>query len=643
MAIYRSGTASLDAAGKMIGEATDWKQALSLIRIGATVIFLSGSKPVFGSIAEIISDTEINLIGTAGQTAASGDYVILLSDSLTVDGLAQDIAETLRYYQSKETAVEGIVADIEAYLKQAEDSAAIAVTKSSEASASADAAKVSETNAGNKSTDAAASAAEAKKSETNAKSSENYAYDYSEKAKLSEGNAAASAQVAQEGAATVSNKANKGVNSDITQLRGLVSDGSTWLAEADLSAGDGEKGINLISNNSVGVSFGTESINGGASVFHNFTKGAGGSNAKNKAIIGGYGSRPFNGQKYSAHSNAAIHFLQDGDASSSNEGGWMRLLVTPRGKTIASRFAPFVLSNNGDLYIGKDVHPESFDGSVYQKNFTDYNGRGLKQVINNVNEIQLLSGVTSGTSCSGNIRFNACGGSPLNPGPVQANSTLYFSMGGYDGSQWASAAALIQISAPGTWSSTSRPCEITFATTAGDSTQRYNRWVIQNDGHFAPAYDNNLSIGWSQKRVSAIYAVNGTIQTSDARLKSEVRDFTEAELSAACALSKEIGFWKWKEKIEAEGDSARSHVGMTVQRAIEVMESFGLDPMSYGFICHDTWEASTEINEFDSEGNGIESYTPAGDRYSFRYEQLNLFIARGFEKRLSDIEAMMNK
>lgn len=643
MAIYRSGTASLDAAGKMIGTGTEWKQALSLIRTGATVIFLSGSKPVFGSIAEIISDTEINLIGTAGQTAASGDYVILLSDSLTVDGLAQDIAETLRYYQSKETAVEGIVADIEAYLKQAEDSAAIAVTKSSEALASADAAKISETNAGQKATDAAASAVLAKQSETNAKSSENYAYDYSEKAKLSEGKAAASAQVAQEGAATVSNKANKGENNDITKLKGLVADGSTWLEEANLSSGDGEKGINLTSNNPIGVSFGTESINGGASVFHNFTKGVGGANTKDKAIIGGYGSRPWDGINYTAHSNAAIHFVQDGDTTTTNHGGWLRLLVTPKGKTVNNRYSPFILSNNGDTIIGKDVPLHGFNGAAFQANFSDFEGRGLKQVVNNVNELQLLTGITQGSSCSGNIRFNACGGSPLNPGPLQANSSMYFSMAGFDGSAWVSAGAIMQMSAPTSWSTTNRGCEITFGTTANGTVTRYNRWVIQNDGHFAPAFDNNLSIGWAQKRVSAVYAVNGTIQTSDGRLKTDVREFSEAEVAAACALSKEIGFWKWREKVAIEGDQARSHVGMTVQRAIEVMESFGLDPMSYGFICYDSWDESTEVNEFDSDGNGIENKLPAGDRYSFRYEQLNLFIARGFEKRLSDIEQMLNK
>lgn len=293
--------------------------------------------------------------------------------------------------------------------------------------------------------------------------------------------------------------------------------------------------------------------------------------------------------------------------------------------------------------IGKDVPFGAFNGASFLYNFTDYDGRGLKQVVNNVNEIQLVSGVTSGVNCSGNFRFNACGGSPLNPGPVQAGSSVFLSLSGFDGSSWASAAAAVQISALTTWSPTSKPCELTFSSTPNGSTTRYNRWVIQNDGHFAPAFDNTNSIGWSQKRVTAVYATNGTIQTSDARLKTEVRDFTENELKAACAISKEIGFWKWKEKVKSEGEKARSHAGMTVQRAIEIMESFNLDPMSYGFICYDEWDAGEQVTHFDSDGAEVIEKYDSGDRYSFRYDQLNLFIAKGFEARLSAIEEMMEK
>ena len=104
MALYRRGTASMDADGTVHGTDTKWKDQLALIRVGATIVFLE--QPIkLAVISDIVSDTEMKAISTDGQTAADGKYVILLNDSLTVNGLAQNVAETLRYYQSKETEI----------------------------------------------------------------------------------------------------------------------------------------------------------------------------------------------------------------------------------------------------------------------------------------------------------------------------------------------------------------------------------------------------------------------------------------------------------------------------------------------------------------------------------------------------------
>ena len=102
MAIYRKGQVSLDAQGYLTGYNTKWKASLTLIRPGATIIIAS-NPVIYGVVSEVISDTSIRLINFGKATAAKSDYVILLHDSLTVDGLAQDVAETLRYYQGKET------------------------------------------------------------------------------------------------------------------------------------------------------------------------------------------------------------------------------------------------------------------------------------------------------------------------------------------------------------------------------------------------------------------------------------------------------------------------------------------------------------------------------------------------------------
>lgn len=105
MAIYRTGQASMDAQGYITGYDTKWREQLTLIRPGATIVFLTQPLQV-AVITEVINDTGMRAISTGGAVVNRSNYVILLHDSITVDGLAQDVAETLRYYQSKETIIE---------------------------------------------------------------------------------------------------------------------------------------------------------------------------------------------------------------------------------------------------------------------------------------------------------------------------------------------------------------------------------------------------------------------------------------------------------------------------------------------------------------------------------------------------------
>lgn len=153
MALYRQGKAAMDANGVITGTGTKWQSALSLIRPGSTIMFLS-SPIQMAVINKVVSDTQINAITTNGAVVPSSDYAILLSDSLTVDGLAQDVAETLRYYQSQETEIADAVEffknfDFESLQNLANkikaDSEA-AESSAAEAEASKDAAKISETN-----------------------------------------------------------------------------------------------------------------------------------------------------------------------------------------------------------------------------------------------------------------------------------------------------------------------------------------------------------------------------------------------------------------------------------------------------------------------------------------------------------------
>jgi len=206
---------------------------------------------------------------------------------------------------------------------------------------------------------------------------------------------------------------------------------------------------------------------------------------------------------------------------------------------------------------------------------------------------------------------------------IEAENRLYMSVNAHnDGTNWKSKSiGFVGVStfsyAGGSYSWSSG-----YSAVAGSTVTLTDRFIIDSSGHILTGTDNAQTLGTAAKRWSVVYAGTGAINTSDAREKTAVSALTPAEINAAKQLSKEIGTYKFLASVQAKGDAARTHIGMTVQRAMEIMESHGLAPFDYGFICHDAWE---------DQG--------AGDRYAFRYDQLTLFIVAGIEARLSALEA----
>lgn len=162
-----------------------------------------------------------------------------------------------------------------------------------------------------------------------------------------------------------------------------------------------------------------------------------------------------------------------------------------------------------------------------------------------------------------------------------------------------------------------------------------------------PTADNTYDIGSASNAYRTVYARTGTINTSDADLKDEFRTMSEVEINAAQALARAIGAYKWKDSILEKGDGAREHIGPTVQAAIAILRAHDLDPFNYGFICYDSWDREVvEHPSTESAEARIEVVREAGQRYAFRFAELQLFIARGqqavlddMQQRLSGIEA----
>nr|DAF72222.1 MAG TPA: tail protein [Caudoviricetes sp.] len=96
--IYTTGTIAI-SGNTLTGTGTNFTAAGSLIRVGCTLVTLANPVQVF-QITAINSATQLTVTPAANPAIPAGTkYAILLSDSLSVDGLAQDIAETFTMYQ----------------------------------------------------------------------------------------------------------------------------------------------------------------------------------------------------------------------------------------------------------------------------------------------------------------------------------------------------------------------------------------------------------------------------------------------------------------------------------------------------------------------------------------------------------------
>lgn len=96
--IYTTGTIAGNGS-TITGTGTNFTAAGSLIRVGCTLIAFTNPVQVL-QITAITSGNALSVTPAVSPAIAAGTkFAILLSDSLSVDGLAQDIAETFGMYQ----------------------------------------------------------------------------------------------------------------------------------------------------------------------------------------------------------------------------------------------------------------------------------------------------------------------------------------------------------------------------------------------------------------------------------------------------------------------------------------------------------------------------------------------------------------
>lgn len=139
-----------------------------------------------------------------------------------------------------------------------------------------------------------------------------------------------------------------------------------------------------------------------------------------------------------------------------------------------------------------------------------------------------------------------------------------------------------------------------------------------------PSTDNARATGSPSLRWTAVYAVTGTIQTSDARLKEQVRMLSDVEKAVALRVKGLLRAYKFNDAVASKGDGARIHIGVMAQDVAAAFQAEGLDPNAYALFCYDEWAASPQV--LDDDGNVALEGREGGARYGIRYDELLAFV-----------------
>jgi len=105
-------------------------------------------------------------------------------------------------------------------------------------------------------------------------------------------------------------------------------------------------------------------------------------------------------------------------------------------------------------------------------------------------------------------------------------------------------------------------------------------------GSVLPINDGSANIGSASKRWQTIFAVNGSISTSDGNQKEEIQELSEAELLVAQTCKGLVRRFKFK-------GGTRKHIGVIAQDVRDAFTTQGLDAHEYGLFCSDTWTDDT--------------------------------------------------
>lgn len=184
----------------------------------------------------------------------------------------------------------------------------------------------------------------------------------------------------------------------------------------------------------------------------------------------------------------------------------------------------------------------------------------------------------------------------------------------YDGSSWVYSGSIFCY-VDGTVSSNTVPKRIEFHTSTDNDSNRAARFVILSDGTVRPGSDGSKDFGTSSYRWKDIYASNGTIQTSDRRLKRDIED-----CDLGLDFINELTPVSYKMKDYTVSGTSYSE---TTDEEYEYTEDMTFRRTHYGMVAQDVETTMSGLGISSNDFAGL-IYDKEVDRYGLRYEE---FIA----------------
>ncbi|EQA1666796.1 tail fiber protein, partial [Enterobacter bugandensis] len=94
--LYNTGTIAING-NTATGTGTNWTAPASQVRAGQTIIVMSSPVQIF-QISSVDSSTSMTVTPAAAPALSGQKYGILVSDNISVDGLAQAMSQLIKEY-----------------------------------------------------------------------------------------------------------------------------------------------------------------------------------------------------------------------------------------------------------------------------------------------------------------------------------------------------------------------------------------------------------------------------------------------------------------------------------------------------------------------------------------------------------------